>query len=392
MAFRGLNLYENRGNERTGKDTAKNAENKKDPEKGSVRYFNIFNLSRLACRAKELFMPRKPRIEFAGAIYHVMSRGNRQDAIFLDDRDCETFLNTLAEACGRTGWRIHAFVLMGNHYHLLLETPEANLVAGMKWLQGTYTQRFNSRHKQRGHLLQGRYKALIVDPSVGEYFETVGSYIHLNPARARLFDLMAGKLSDYRWSSYWLYLQPSNRPGWLSADRLLGAAGLADDKAGRDSFRRIMQRRVMGIATGATPQDGDERWADIRRGWCFGSADFREDLLGKLDGIIGVSGKRESFDGTETKQHDEVEAEKLFEAGLNALRISESDLKKMKKNCIEKCCLAQIIRRRTCVSNDWIKQHLHMGKATNFASLIKKADEIQARPVMQKLKNIKISD
>ena len=101
-------------------------------------------------------MARKPRIEYEGAIYHVMSRGNRGDAIFLDDKDRETFVDTLEEACAKTGWQVHAFCLMGNHYHLLLETPEANLVAGMKWMQGTYTQRFNSRHKLWGHLLQGR--------------------------------------------------------------------------------------------------------------------------------------------------------------------------------------------------------------------------------------------
>ncbi len=337
-------------------------------------------------------MPRKPRIEFAGAVYHVMSRGNRQDAIFLDDRDCEIFLDTLAEACGRTGWRVHAFVLMGNHYHLLLETPQANLVAGMKWLQGTYTQRFNARHRQWGHLLQGRYKALVVDSSGGEYFQTVGSYIHLNPARAGLFDLAAGNLSDYRWSSYPLYLRPSKRPDWLCVDRILGAAGLADDKAGRGAFRRMMQKRVAEISASAAPRDVDERWADIRRGWCYGGEDFRETLLEKLEGIIGVSGKRESFDGTETRQHDEAIAAKLLQAGLTALRLGESDLETMKKSCTEKCCLAQLIRRNTCVSNEWIKQRLHMGKATNFAALIKRADEDFAHPVRNKLKTIKISD
>ena len=93
-------------------------------------------------------MARKPRIEYPGAIYHIKSLGNRGDAIFLDDKDRETFINTLEEACTKTGWLVHAFVLMGNHYYLMLETPEANLVSGMKWLQGTYTQRFNARHKQ----------------------------------------------------------------------------------------------------------------------------------------------------------------------------------------------------------------------------------------------------
>jgi hypothetical protein len=114
---------------------------------------------------------------------------------------------------------VHAFVLMGNHYHLLLETPEANLVDGMKWLQGTYTQRFNSRHKLWGHLLQGRYKAIPIDASShGEYFSTVANYIHLNPARTKVFDLEKEKLADYRWSSYPLYLRTTQRPDW----RLIG--------------------------------------------------------------------------------------------------------------------------------------------------------------------------
>ena len=107
-------------------------------------------------------MPRKPRVEYSGAVYHVMCRGNGGQAIFADDLDRGMFLDVLDEVCERCGWRIHAYVLMGNHYHVLLETPEPNLVAGMKWLQGTYTQRYNARHRRWGHLFQGRYKALPV--------------------------------------------------------------------------------------------------------------------------------------------------------------------------------------------------------------------------------------
>lgn len=99
---------------------------------------------------------RKVRIEFAGAVYHLMSRGNQGQAIFRGDADRKLFLETLAEGCEKTGWQVHAYVLMGNHYHLLVETPEANLVAGMKWIQGTYTQRFSAGHKLFGHLFQGR--------------------------------------------------------------------------------------------------------------------------------------------------------------------------------------------------------------------------------------------
>ncbi len=142
-------------------------------------------------------MARKPRIEYAGAVYHVMSRGDRQNDIFRDDRDRRVFLDTLSEACSRQGWFVHAYVLMGNHYHLLLETPEPNLVVGMTWLQGTYTQRFNSRHKEWGHLFQGRYKALVVQSDRGDYFSTVAAYIHLNPVRSRLMDFGIHELSDY---------------------------------------------------------------------------------------------------------------------------------------------------------------------------------------------------
>jgi REP element-mobilizing transposase RayT len=103
-------------------------------------------------------MARKPRIQYAGAVYHVICRGDRGESIFQDEIDRKQFLRCLGETCERSGWKIHAYVLMPNHYHLLLETPEPNLVVGMKWLQGTYTQRFNLRHGLRGHLFQGRYK------------------------------------------------------------------------------------------------------------------------------------------------------------------------------------------------------------------------------------------
>lgn len=133
-------------------------------------------------------MPRSIRVEYEGAVYHVMCRGDRRQAIFRDEADRACFLETLSEACERTGFAIHSYVLMSNHYHLLLETPEANLVAGMKWFQGTYAQRFNVRHRQVGHLFQGRYKAIPVDGEESEYFEHVSEYIHLNPARARVLD------------------------------------------------------------------------------------------------------------------------------------------------------------------------------------------------------------
>jgi putative transposase len=104
-------------------------------------------------------MARGIRIEYAGAFYHVMARGNRRERIFHNEPDRRFFVQTLGETCERTGWRVHAWVLMSNHYHLMVETPEANLVEGMKWLQNTYTRRFNSRHRLWGRLFGDRYKA-----------------------------------------------------------------------------------------------------------------------------------------------------------------------------------------------------------------------------------------
>ena len=135
-------------------------------------------------------MARSIRIEYPGAFYHVMARGNRREPIFWNEEDRAVFLRTLGEACGMTGWRAHAWVLMGNHYHLLLETPESNLVSGMQWMQNTWTRRFNSRHQVWGRLFGDRYKAVLVEGS-GYYYETLLDYIHLNPVRAGLIKAAA---------------------------------------------------------------------------------------------------------------------------------------------------------------------------------------------------------
>jgi putative transposase len=136
-----------------------------------------------------------------------MAQGNQGQTIYADDRDRQVWLDTLAECCEKTGWGIHAYVMMDNHYHLLVETPEANLVAGMKWLQSTYTQRYNSRHKVFGHLFLGHYKVLVVDGAKGNYLGVVSTYIHLNPARAKLIQIGHERFDRYRWSSYPWYLR-----------------------------------------------------------------------------------------------------------------------------------------------------------------------------------------
>ena len=137
-------------------------------------------------------MPRKPRIEYPGAIYHVMSRANGKGNIFETDVDRQDFVKTLAETCEKTGFQVHAYCLMRNNFHLVAETPNGNLVAGMKWFLSAYTLRFNGRHKRHGHVFSGRYKALIVDGSGNGYLRTVCDYVHLNPVRAGLLKAHKG--------------------------------------------------------------------------------------------------------------------------------------------------------------------------------------------------------
>src|SRR6266516_2691173 len=187
-------------------------------------------------------MARKLRGAYDGAIYLVTSRGDRRGAIFRDDADRLLFLETLGQACLRTDWQVHAWCLMRNHFHLVIETPKANLVAGMKWFLGTYTGRFNRKHKLIGHLFSGRYKSLIVDGSGNGYLRTVCDYVHLNPVRAKLLSREA-PLRAYRWSSYpWYVDPPGKRPIWLRVDRLFGEMGIPkDSKAGREYFQGQME-------------------------------------------------------------------------------------------------------------------------------------------------------
>jgi putative transposase len=176
-------------------------------------------------------MRRKIRVEYPGAIYHIMSRGDRRENIFLDDVDRQDFIKTLAETCQKTGFQVHAYCLMSNHYHLVVETPNANLVAGMAWLQSTYTIRLNHRHKLFGHVFSGRYKSLLVDGSGTGYLKSACDYVHLNPVRAGLLK-PEDRLMAYPWSSFGFYLAArQHRPGWLRVDRLLGEHGIQQDTA-----------------------------------------------------------------------------------------------------------------------------------------------------------------
>ena len=308
-------------------------------------------------------MARKLRVQYPGAIYHLMNRGDRREPIFRDDGDRQRFLETLGEACGKTGWQIHAYCLMGNHFHLVAETPQANLVAGMKWFLGTYTSRFNRRHQVFGHLFSGRYKALVVDGSDTGYLRSACDYVHLNPVRAKLLKVEE-PLREYKWSSYGKYLgTPGRRPGWLRVDRLWGEMGIRQDTAaGRRQFEVMTEERRR--------REGPGEWKGIRRGWCLGDERFRQELLQAMREPMG----RQYYAGTERKETDEAKAEHILAEELKGRKWDGEELKNRRKGDPEKVKVARRLRSETTMTLDWITQRLGMGTVGYAAQCLREAN------------------
>ncbi len=292
---------------------------------------------------------RKLRIQYPGAVYHVMNRGDRRESIYKDDEDYQRFLQTLAEACQKAFWQVHAYCLMRNHFHLVIETPQPTLVAGMKWLLGTYTSRFNRRHKEFGHLFSGRYKALVVDASGNGYLKRVGDYVHLNPVRAKLLK-PEQPIEDFRWSSYPMYLGvPSKRPDWLRVDRLLGEWRIPKDSApGRRVFAEGMERR--------RSEDLKEEFKPLERGWCLGDEEFRRELLEQVSAAPGTS-----LYGEAVQEAVEARAERLLAQRLKDMGWTEKDLTTRRKGAPEKVELAAQMRGATTMPLAWIARRLAMG-------------------------------
>jgi REP element-mobilizing transposase RayT len=205
-------------------------------------------------------MARPLRLEYEGAIYHVTSRGNAREAIFRVDSDRELFLEVLAQTAERFGWVCYAYCLMTNHYHLLIETPEANLSRGMRHLNGVYTQAFNRRHGRVGHVLQGRFKSIVVEKE--SHLLELARYVVLNPVRAK----MVRSAKDWPWSSYRATAGLVDAPSFLAADWILQQF----DK-GRSRAQRLYRDFVKAGR-------GVEVWAELRGGILLGSDEFVAEL------------------------------------------------------------------------------------------------------------------
>ena len=294
-----------------------------------------------------------------------MNRGDRRESIFADDADRQRFLETLGEACAKTSWQVHAYCLMPNHFHLVVETPQANLVAGMKWFLGTYSSRYNRRHRLFGHLFSGRYKTLIVDGSASGYLRTVCDYVHLNPVRAKLVR-PEQPLRNFPWSSYPEYLlTPSQRPVWLRVDRVLGELGIGrDDAAGRRRFAEAIEERRR--------LDESGEWEGVRRGWFLGGAELKEQLLAQMEREAG-----EHHGGEEKRESEEQKAERIVAEELRKRRWVEADLKARRKTDARKVKMAQRLRQETVMTLDWIAERLQMGGRHTVANCLKRGKNLQ---------------
>jgi len=210
-------------------------------------------------------MARPLRIEFEGAVYHVTSRGNAREDIYLSDEDRIMFLDVLSYVVKRHEWICHAYCLMTNHYHLMIETPNKNLSRGMSQLNGMYTQRFNRKHERVGHVFQGRFKSIIVDKE--EYLLELSRYIVRNPVAASIVN----HVEDWPWSSYQATVGNIEVPEFLRTDWLLSQFGTVDeyvdfvaikdvaspwrllngpDVLGSDEFRKLLQKKAGGVRAG----------------------------------------------------------------------------------------------------------------------------------------------
>lgn len=210
-------------------------------------------------------MSRPLRLEIAGGLYHVTSRGDRREDIYHDDADRETWLATLAQTCERYNWLIHAWCQMSNHYHLIVETVEGNLSAGMRHLNGVYTQTVNRRHGHSGHVFQGRYKAILVERD--SYLLELSRYVVLNPVRAA----MVKHTRQWKWSSYHAMIGKEPPAAWLHSEWLLSQFG--------SQRARQIERYIEFVQQGVR---GAGVWQDVKGQVFLGGDVFVETMRQRL--------------------------------------------------------------------------------------------------------------
>lgn len=294
-------------------------------------------------------MARSLRIEYPGAVYHVLNRGNYRTHIFSQEKAKQSFEECLFNACVRYNWRLYAYCLLSNHYHAAIETPDANLSMGMQWLQATFANRFNRAHLSHGHLFQGRFKSLVVEQD--EYLGPLIHYIHLNPIRANIIQKDA--IGTYRWSSLWYLCHKRKRHEFMSLEHSLYYAGnLPDTMKGRGEYLQ----HLLWIHSDAKARPQVQS-SILCRGWALGSKQFKEKLVDKFL-PVGQAGHLEGKDFAEA---NEIRWRHILDKCLSIMEKDSQDIQTDKKSIHWKVLIALFMKDNTSVSNVWLTKHLNMG-------------------------------
>lgn len=304
-------------------------------------------------------MPRKQRIEYPGAIYHVISRGNYRKDLFTHEETALAFEQSIFETADRCGWKLYAYVIMRNHYHLAIQTPEPNLVEGMRWLQSTFATRFNRFRNERGHVFQGRYKSLLMNedrPLLG-----LINYIHLNPVRAKLCSL--DKLKDYTLSSYPKYFKRSVQPP-LDRETLLRLCTLPNSLGGMRKHHNLLK-----LAEEQDPKKREALSKQYCKGWFLGSIKAKKELAYDL----ATGNPQVDWEGVDLKELNEMQWERIVQSELKRLKIDESKIAQSPKGAEWKVRIAKKLRKETTTKNPWIAERLQMGHPNYVSNLVNKA-------------------
>lgn len=298
-------------------------------------------------------MPRRMRIQYPGARYHVINRGNFRQPVFASAGAAQAFERALAEATRRYRWRVHAYMVLSNHFHVALETPDPNLTDGMHWLLTTFCSRHNRFRQRHGHLFQGRYKALLVENET--YLDRVIDYIHLNPLRARL--LPPRRLGEYRPSSLWWLLQ-AQPPDWLQA----GAE--RPKPPATETLARL-------IALAEEEQDDDRlRPGAYSSGWAIGTSGWKRALAKERAQAKLCAG----LERDEIQEWKEDLWARELEAGLAELGKTSEDAERDAKSAGWKIALARQLRARANAPHRWLAQRLHMGAESSVRAYLSGSD------------------
>ncbi len=303
-------------------------------------------------------MARKPRISFPGAIYHVISRGNYRKDLFEDLGSREAFENSLFEAADFCNWLLHAYAIMSNHYHAIIETPDANLSEGMQWLQGTFANRFNRFRGEHGHVFQGRFKSPLVEP--GDPLRRVVDYVHLNPVRAGI--LSVTDLRHHMPSSYaqcWREQMPSR----LVRTGFLGPLHLPNNLEGMKAYEKWLETREEG-----NPEKQAQLREEFEGCWIMGSEEFRRNVQTHFDGVDPAL----DWGGLQLHELRERQWEEVFQRELRIHKMEEKDLSFFPKLAPCKIDLSRRLREQTTASNRWIAERLQMGHPSNVSRYLRR--------------------